>query len=235
MSIELPKYSIQEVSDKPKKATLTTLFILLLVGIAIGFVLTNVFSKNTNKNLFNRNEVLEEINTKNQDQIVTNETQISLLKTEHKVQKQAAMELQQDYKKLLDKNNSLSSEIKFYESLLSPNSKNKGLRVFNAEILHKLDNSYILKIVLVQKIEKAYEITGKYKVSVIGKEHDKNKTITISKSGSKYKFKYFQNISYEFLLPKSFNPLQLVVELFPKDKKAKSVKHIIDWQIKQNR
>jgi poly(3-hydroxybutyrate) depolymerase len=46
---------------------------------------------------------------------------------------------------------------------------------------------------------------------------------------SKYKFKYFQTLSYEFSLPEGFKPERLVVELNPSTKNAKKTQHSFTW------
>lgn len=235
MSIELPKYTIQETSNHPRKKVKTMLFILFLSSFIAGAVFNAFVSGNTNTNLRTRNTVLEDDNTKNEDRITQQASEISLLKTEQTIKQQAVIALQRDYKGLLTQNSELESEIKFYEKLLSPNIKNKGLRVFAAKLYQQNEGAYTLKFSIVQKIAKAREVAGKYKVSVVGKQQGKTKTILVSNaSDSSYKFKYFQNISLDFLVPNGFKAEQLVVNLLPKTKKAKTVEYKTDWLVENN-
>ena len=83
---------------------------------------------------------------------------------------------------------------------------------------------------LVQKIQKAKIITGGFEISVLGRLEGVKKSIAIHiKDQSKYKFKYFQKISLDFSLPKGFKAEQLVVKLFPQNKKSNLIEHTVSW------
>lgn len=230
MSIQLLEYTIQAKSKQPPKY-FKVLFPLTVIGSLIaGYFINDFYSNNTIKTLRERNDVLETINTQNQDKIVQLETSVTLLKTEQKVRQQAIAEVQNDYKGLIDDINFLKSEIDFYERLLSPNEENKGLRVFEAAATQNNSDSFSLKVVLVQKIERAKEISGRFEIVLTGQQNDKPKNLTISNSEeANYAFKYFYNISLGFSIPEGFKAEQLVVKLYPKNKKAKTIEYKVNW------
>ena len=230
MSIELPKYSIQTEERKPNRLKKFLLPIVAIGGLLIGYFGGGFYVKQSNESLSVRNDVLENINNENQDIIAQLTSEVSILKIEKKVKQQAMLLLQKDYKDAIDGQTALKSEITFYEKLLSPNAQNKGLRVFNS-VIHKRDNNYFdLKVILVQKLERANEIAGTFKISLVGREKNLPKTLDLSaKTDTKYKFRYFHNISLNFSLPEGFQPEQLVVNLFPQNKKAKTVEYTVEW------
>lgn len=231
MSIKLPKYTIQTEENKPKKFIKIFLPLSLIVGLLVGYFASGMYANKTIKTLKERNSVLEEINSKNQDLISQQNSDLSILKTEQKVKQQGVLLLQADYKASIDAQESLKAEIKFYERLLSPNAENKGLRVFETNLREMSSLSYTLKAILVQKIERARNIAGRYNIQLIGKQNGQVKTVQLNNNNdSKFDFKYFYTISLSFSLPEGFKPEQLVVELLPKNKKAKTVKHTVDWQ-----
>lgn len=231
MSIELPKYSIQTTQDEPKKFIKILLPLFVIIGFITGYFLSNLYANKTLKTLEQRNDVLEELNNKNQDIISQQKNDLSILKTEQKVRQQGILLLQQDYKKSIDAQDALKAEIDFYQRLLSPNAENKGLRVFETHLKKNNDNSFNLKVILVQKLERARNIAGSYKILVKGIEDGEEKTIQLSESkDSKFNFKYYYTVSLNFSLPEGFKPEQLVVELLPKLKKAKTITHAINWQ-----
>ncbi len=124
----------------------------------------------------------------------------------------------------------MESEISFYQQLLSPNAENKGLRVFDNHIFELDNNNFKLQATLVQKIQKANIISGRFEIYVIGKQENEQKTLAIhKKDDSKYEFKYFHKVSFGFSLPKGFKAEQLVVKLFPQNKKSKPVEHTVTW------
>jgi hypothetical protein len=231
VSIELPKYSIQTEEKKPNRFKNFLLPSIVIGSLLIGYFGGGFYLKQRNESLSVRNDVLENINNDNQDLITQLTSEVSILKTEQKVKQQAMLLIQKDYKDSIEKQTELKSEITFYEKLLSPNVKNKGLRVFNAVIQKRDDNYFDLKIILVQKLERAKEIAGTFKISLVGREKSIPKTLDLSvKMDTKYKFRYFHNISLNFSLPEGFQPEQLVVNLFPQNKKAKTVEYTVEWQ-----
>lgn len=231
VSTELPKFTIQALSKEPSRLKKTAYPLLVILSFCFGYFGSIYFKNNTVKTLNERNDVLEEQNNTNQDKLIQQNEELSLLKTEQKIKQEAVLQLQNNYKDLIKSQNKLKSEIDFYERLLSPNSQNKGLRVFESKVLKHSDKQYSVKIILVQKLERAKEISGKYKIEIIGKKGSAPKTLQISSiKDIAFKFKYFHNISLDFSLPEGFNAEQLVVRLFPSIKKAKTIEYSVDWQ-----
>jgi len=230
VSIELPKYTIQVEVEKSSNLKKVLPPVLILLGLAIGYFGSGLYANNTINTLRERNDVLESININNQDKIVQLDTEISLLKTEKKIKQEAVVQVQNDYKNLIQNQSQLKSEISFYERLLSPNAENKGLRVFDATAKILTSDLFNVKVILVQKLERAKEISGKFQVMLAGHANNLPKTVQISDSDdSSFKFKYFHNISLDFSIPEGFKAEQLVVKLFPKNKKAKTIEYTINW------
>ncbi|MCF6319063.1 MAG: hypothetical protein L3J83_07270 [Proteobacteria bacterium] len=231
MSIELPKYTLQTNENKPKKLVKILLPLSLFLGLITGYFASGLYANQTIKTLKERNGVLEETNSRNQDLISQQNSELSILRTEQKVKQHGVLLLQADYKASIDAQESLKAEIKFYERLLSPDANNKGLRVFETSLQETSNLSYALKIILVQKIERARNIAGRYNIQLIGNQNGQVKTVQLSNNNdSKFDFKYFYTVSLSFSMPEGFKPEQLVVELLPENKKAKTVRHTVDWQ-----
>lgn len=231
MSIQLPKYTIStEVQNQPKNPILVIL-ISLLIGLLFGFFSYKFYTTNSLTNLQASNEILDRINKENTEKINSLEAEVSILRTENKVKNQALRDLQQNYKNVIDLNNNLQADVAFYERLLSPNVKNKGLRVFQSELIKQKDNNYLLKLFLVQKIERAREISGKYEIYIKGQQNNTAKSLQISlKTKTNFKFKYFHKVSLPFSLPNGFKAEELVVKLFPKNNNKKTIEYTVDWQ-----
>lgn len=230
MGIELPKYTIQTAEAEPEKFKKFLWPFLVLISLFAGYYASGLYANQTIDTLQERNNVLETVNIENKNRIAEQDTEISILKTEQKVKQQGVLLLQNDYTKSIDAQDALKAEIKFYEQLLSPDAENKGLRVFQTIVNKKTDGSFKLKATLAQKIERARNTSGAYKVQLVGKEKGLPKTLQIhNKDESKFNFKYFYTISLNFSLPEGFKPEQLIVELFPKNKKAKTVRYTVEW------
>ena len=229
MSIELPKYVIREKGSAPPRSKLVVV-ISVLIGLVAGYVFNEFYSNRTLETLRTQNNVLEDNSGLYLDNIAQLESKQSLLETELKIKKQAVIELQGDYKLRLDELNQLKQDIQFYERLLSPNTKNRGLRVFEARIVEKPQAQKELALVFVNKIARASEVYGKYSIHVTGTQGNKQQTINLLKDKTnKYRFRYFHKVSFDFSLPDGFKPEQLVVKLFPKTKKAKTIEYKASW------
>lgn len=230
VSIQLPNYTIQEKAEEQSSAKKLLPVLLMALSFIAGYLISSYYTNNSNQSIRVRNTVLEDINTENKNQISQQKTELSILKTEKKIKDEAILQLQDNLKTSINSFNTLKSDVNFYERLLSPDTENKGLRVFETKINQQTKNAYQLKITIVQKIEKAKSISGSYQIKLIGKLKGKAKTIQINKKNeSNYKFKYFHHLSLLFSIPEGFNAEQLVVKLFPKNKRSKIVEYTVNW------
>jgi hypothetical protein len=230
VSIELPKYSIQDPDKKSSFIKSNLPLLMMACGLLIGYMSYKYFSENTLNSFIDRNRVLEETAQKINDKNELLEVEVSQLKAENLIKNEAVLQLQTDYKGQIDRQNELQSELSFYEQLLSPSAENKGLRVFQSKISDLKNNNFNLDLTLVQKIQKAKIITGRFEVYVSGKLEDKKKSIAIHlQEDSKYEFKYFHKFSLGFSLPKGFKAEQLIVKLFPQNKKSKLIERTTSW------
>lgn len=230
MSIKLPKYSIQESQNKPVFINKALPYIFLIVGLLIGSMTAYLLNDKSSKNIIERNNVLEESKEKDKNMINELNVQISQLSAENQVKNQAILQLQNDYKNQITTLNGLQSDIGFYQQLLSPSAENKGLRVFDSKINQVNELDYSLEFNLVQKIQKAKIISGRYEAQILGTLNNEKKTISVeTKEDSKYEFKYFQKVSLGFSLPKGFKAEQLVVKLFPQNKKSQVIEYSTSW------
>jgi len=187
-------------------------------------------TKNSVVIIMERNERLEDANENAKQEIESLEIELSQLKAENQIKNEAVSALQNDYKSQIDIQDDLKSEISFYQQLLSPSAENKGLRVFDNKLIELGNQNYRLDITLVQKIQKARIINGRFEIQVLGKQENENKSLSIHKNDeAKYEFKYFHRVSLGFSLPKGFKAEQLIVKLFPQNKTSKLIEHSVSW------
>ena len=230
MTIRIPQYTIENKINKSYTLKIFIGLLLLIIGFVFGYISSNFYVKNSLSSLQERNAFLDTKNLDFESTISSQLSEISILKIDKKVKTEAMLQLQNQYKDLLQTINNLKSDLVFYEQLLSPITINKGLRVFKAAIDKKDGISNTLTLSLAQKIERAKIINGMIKLTVLGSINDKQSNFIIDlEKSNKYKFKYFQTLSYQFSLPEGFKPEQLVVELIPSSKKAKTLQQSYTW------
>lgn len=230
VSIELPKYSIHQSNETPSFIKKALPVLMLICGLVFGYFGYKYITGNSLNSFIERNRLLEDSIQKDQLKIENLEIEISQLKAESQIKNEAVLQLQDDFKTQIDLQNGLESEINFYQQLLSPSTENKGLRIFDSKVWDLDNNNFNLDLTLVQKIQKAKIISGRYEVNILGLQENVQKSIPIHiKDESNYKFKYFHKISLSFSLPKGFKAEQLVVKLFPQNKKSKLIEHSVSW------
>jgi len=167
------------------------------------------------------------------------DARLSLLQTENRVQQEALQELQASLHEQALALNEREKDLAFYQRLLSPAVRGKGLRVFEAEASPVAENRWRLSLVLVQRIERARPAEGEMEILLKGQKNGKAATQAVTlmvnrdgdhKAFQHFKFKYFLPVSGILTVPLGMQPEEIIFRLKPKGKKAKMVENRFDWQ-----
>lgn len=108
----------------------------------------------------------------------------------------------------------LQEEISFYRGLMDSNKKRKDVSVGKINIMPgATDHRFRFLVVVRQIAAKHQTVTGKLKLSLIGRSEQGEQTLQlhqlseqVTDSGLRFKFKYFQNFEGELTLPDGFKP-----------------------------
>jgi hypothetical protein len=147
---------------------------------------------------------------------------------------QGIQETIRDYKSTIDQ---LKKDVSFYQSIMAPSENIKGLQVQNLELQKTTDDKrFSYKIVLAQVADNKNYVSGLVAVNIVGMQ-DGNKVILPlrdvsddqSTLGIKFKFKYFQDITGELILPTDFNPESIQVVAQADGKKASKLERTYMW------
>lgn len=131
-------------------------------------------------------------------------------------------------KEIIDLQNRLAEQeqtIAFYKSILDP-EKNQALTIHALELSQAaVAGRYTYKLVLIQPLGSDKEIVGTAAISVSGLQSGKQKVLDWKAlSGGKrapaFKFKVFQELLGELMLPEAFIPETLTIRLAPAGAKA---------------
>ena len=131
--------------------------------------------------------------------------------------------------------NALTEEISFYKGLMAPTERERGLGVRSWEVFTGTDSQRLqFKLVLQQLALKHAVLTGSVSVVLVAKQlntegvqqeqryHLSTLSEQVSDQKIKLRFKYFQSIEGELILPEDFTPER--VEIIAKAVKPKSAK-----------
>lgn len=132
----------------------------------------------------------------------------------------------------------LKEEVSFYRGIVSPNEANSGIKIASMEI-HQVGTvekgGFRFKLVLTQPRNKKTIIKGQGSISVTGLQGSHQKTLSLAEITNRrmnrldLRFKYFQNIEGDIVLPKGFEPTGVIIELNPKGKGLSNIHKNYDW------
>lgn len=128
-------------------------------------------------------------------------------------------------------------DLSFYRNIMAPSDNARGLQVQSAELKAMAENRrYAYKIVLAQVADNKSYVSGLVAVNLIGMQGDKQEVVPLrdvtelKELGIKFRFRYFQNISGELVLPQDFTPERIQVVAQSKGKKASRIEESFEWQ-----
>ncbi|MDH5324624.1 MAG: hypothetical protein OEZ68_08615 [Gammaproteobacteria bacterium] len=130
----------------------------------------------------------------------------------------------------------LKQQVAFYQGILSPKEAASGLKVTSLK-LNSIGSAdgYRFKLVLTHVNKHSRMVTGRARIFVEGIMEGANKTLSLADvsggklSELKLKFKYFQNLEGDIVLPKGFVPSGVLVDLMPSNKGMTRIKKNFTW------
>ncbi len=137
--------------------------------------------------------------------------QVAVLSRGNKVERQASETVRREVRVLNEKIYGLEKEITFYRSIMSPGSRADKLSVQRLELASRPENNLVrFKLVLTQVTEKREMISGAIEMEVAGKQDGESVRLAVADLGGpqdiRFRFRYFQELDGEFVLPEGFQP-----------------------------
>jgi hypothetical protein len=194
------------------------------------FIKSQITSGHESKTLWNSYKQLESENKDLQEQLIK-------LERISQVDKQSAVNLQEEMRKLQDKIYQLKGELEFYQGIMDSAREVEGLNVQGLHIVPlSRAHSYRFKLILTQ-VTKSDKVTeGKVEIMLEGMLDSSPKVLNIkdviveNSLELDYKFKHFKRLEGNMMLPEMFVPHTVAVRLQPKGKNLSKVERVFDWQ-----
>jgi len=168
-----------------------------------------------------------------------NEDLARKLAEKERVNKIMNVELSELRNHLLNKNieiNTINDERLFYKNLLAPESRKPKVSIQKIEFLPGNDsNTFSYELVLFQNTKGQKVASGRYDMSIRGKQGDADMSLKVSslmknsKSAMNYRFRYFESLGGSFSLPQGFVPSSLQVDIIPRNAEMQSYKMVYTW------
>ena len=154
-----------------------------------------------------------------------------------KIDTRANEEVQQTVEVLQDQIAQLNEEIRFYKGVMLPNVEEKGLRIERLDIEQTLErNKYKYSLLLTQVVDKHDYVQGGVEIALLGMEGGSEKQLFLSELNEEkqarigFRFRYFQNIDGELLLPDGFLPKEVMIVAKSSGKNGQRLEKKFDWQ-----
>ncbi len=132
----------------------------------------------------------------------------------------------------------LKKDVSFYKNIMAPSDNAKGLQLQSVEINPAPGtNRFAYKIVLTQVADNKAYVSGVVAVNVIGLKNDELEVLPlrdiseVEDLGIKFRFRYFQDIQGELVLPDGFDPERLQVVAQSKGKRASRLEQSFEWDV----
>ncbi len=133
----------------------------------------------------------------------------------------------------------LKEENQFYRNLMSPEGNTRGLSFGPVEIVQTDRPRTFRYKVVVQQLAAQHEVlTGTLRFNVVGLQNGDAKVLalkeissTIDNNNIQLRFKYFQNIEGELVLPDGFEPERIELEARPSGGSATPVEKRLSWLV----
>jgi hypothetical protein len=165
--------------------------------------------------------------------------QKAVLERAAQIERKAYDELDTTLKVLQAEILELKGELAFYRGIVSPKDAAHGLHLqrFRVEPSGKT-NGYLFKVILTQVLKNDRSAAGIIRIKIIGVEAGQPRVLDLSQVTEKavkelkYRFRYFQSLEGELVLPSGFTPQRVTVSVVPKDRRQKEpFEKTFDWPI----
>lgn len=175
---------------------------------------------------------LENERSENQEQ----RERIAVLERASQIDKKGYSEVETSLKQAQDEMLELKEEVAFYRGIVSPTDTATGINVadFRVSSIGE-ERAYRFKLVMTQTKSNTRVVKGYARIAFEGVQDGVQVEHTLKKvSGGaldklKLRFKFFQNIEGEIVLPEGFLPSRVLVEVVPTDKETTRLKKTFDW------
>ena len=176
-----------------------------------------------------------------QEKVASFGSRVSYLEKSGDVGRMSTESLRQNMVDLHAQIATLQEEVAFYKGIMAPSTRKHDLRIQKIEIADALEaNRFRYKLVVTQVGTNQTYISGLAAINVKGILDGKQKVYglrdisdDVQDYGIKFKFRYFQEIAGEMVLPKGFIPELVEVVLQSKGAKAGRVTQTAPWPGKE--
>ena len=182
-----------------------------------------------------RDSLLKQLETA-QSKIQDQRERIAILERAGQIDKKGYSEVEESLKQAQDEMLELKEEVAFYRGIVSAAETASGINIADFRISGiGEERAYRFKLVMTQTKNSKRIIQGYARIAFEGVqdgaqvEHTLNKVSGGKLDKLKLRFKYFQNVEGEIVLPEGFLPSRVLIEVISSGRDATRLKKTFDW------
>ena len=163
--------------------------------------------------------------------------EVADLKVGGVIDDKATEEVRQTIESLQGQIAQLNEEISFYKGVMLPNVANKGLRIERLDVTPNAPGRVKYSLLLTQIVDKHDYVQGGVEITLRGQEGDNERKLLLSQldrekpDAIKFRFRYFQNINGEMVLPDGFQPREVMIVAQSSGRNAQRLEKTFDWPL----
>lgn len=172
--------------------------------------------------------------------IVELREQNAILKRATQVERKAYADVNTSLKMLQTEILELNEELAFYRGIVSPRDASRGLRLQRYTFVSNGQNrGYRYKVVLTQVLKNDRLARGLVNFVFEGLYNSERKVLALADVTKpvikqlNYRFKYFQNLEGDILLPDGYEPLRVIIQILPRGRKQDMITSTFNWPVKE--
>ena len=237
MKLTNPPHVIVKSHHPARKTVFITLIVIAVM--ATGYLLFEYGRKSSGFDSIEANRERNELRAQKDDleKAMTNlMKQNEILKQGKEIDRLAYAEIDRSLTDLQSENMELKEELEFYHGIVGSADEVRGLQIRNFKLTRDdLPQSFHYRLILTQFVRGNRYISGNVSLSVSGVHNGIEKSLSqkdFVQQGSddmKFRFKYFQELQGEIVLPEGFVPLRITLDITPVDKRHKPIEQTFNW------
>ena len=163
--------------------------------------------------------------------------EIADLQVGGEIDDKANEEVRQTIEQLQEQIAQLNEEVNFYKGVMVPNAADKGLRIERLDVSSNVPGRVKYSLLLTQVVDKHDYVQGAVQISLLGQEAGLERSFNLSEldeqkeASVRFRFRYFQNINGELMVPEGFEPREVMVIAQSSGANVQRLEKTFDWPL----
>ncbi|MEJ2529747.1 MAG: hypothetical protein P8Z39_06650 [Gammaproteobacteria bacterium] len=164
--------------------------------------------------------------------------ELTMVKQAAEIDRESMSSVREKIKQFQDERLKMEEELVFLRGMVSAKSGRGILRLQRLRLQPgEAENSFLYSFTVTKVLKDQGYVEGAVFLTLSGEQDGKKRTFSLKeltkdkKNSLKMRFKYFQNVEGELLLPGRFRPSSVTIEVKPDGKKFAPVKKRFEWVV----